>query len=117
MIHPESSYPDFSNWVYTDTELTGEWVKTIDNTEVYFDFTEDKRFTYLMKKENQPIEVYFGKYAINDESQLTVSAQRMGYGNMPYDTCLDYAINDDTLLLTDVYDGMYSGSYTLNRIK
>ncbi len=115
LIHPESSYPDFSDKVTTDPTLIGEWCCSADDTEVYFDFSEDKHFTYLLKNEDQPIEVYFGKYAINDGGQLMISAQRMGYGEMPYDTCLDYVINDDTLLLTDVYAGLYSGSYPLEK--
>lgn len=86
----------------TASELLGDWHDAEAHRSALLTLKADGSFSYAVKMQNAPIEVYTGAWGINTQDELVMTAQRPDQGTMPYLWTLDWRLEGGVLELTNI---------------
>ena len=102
-------------------EYSGEWECENENGYHYLQLDEHGGMSYVCKKDGRPVCAYIGAWNISYDSGYCVMLfERIGYGGMPADGCLDVELTEDgRLILRKTPEGsdlFHEDSLTMNPV-
>lgn len=85
----------------------GSWHYWSGEIYTMVNFGQDGRLFWINKILGAPVEIYNGAWGINEANQITILAERLGSGGMPYTTKMNWEYDSDISMLCLVEEAAF----------